>query len=167
MSVFRLWCNGYWTRIIYWPKRWLKSLSVHWLHWWHLSQHELSHVKSIYCSFKLWGIQHTISQRKVDHDFLYIISLLEIMTAVYSVARMLNLCWSIKTWQTLAQTLFRERFPCAQGCPMNRGSTVFFFKKVVLIMLFVFPARPRTNLLRSCELQRETVQKGLWNVTLG
>lgn len=48
---------------------------------------------------------------------------------------------------------------------MNRGSTVFFFSKVVLMILFVFTARPRTNLLISCELQWETVQKGLRNVT--
>lgn len=91
MSVFRLWCNGYWTRIIYWPKRGLKSLSAHWLHWWHLSQHELSHVKSMYCTFKLGGIQHTVSKRKIDHDFLYIISLFKIMTAASSVARMFSL----------------------------------------------------------------------------
>lgn len=43
---------------------------------------------------------------------------------------------------------------------------MFFFSKVVLIILFVFPARPRTNLLISFELQWETVQKGLCNVTL-
>ena len=45
----------------------------------------------MYCTFKLGGIQHTVSQRKIDHDFLYSISLFKVMTAASSVARMFSL----------------------------------------------------------------------------